>query len=46
MTLEEAIAHAEEVAASGCGKCAEDHRQLAEWLRELRDRRMKDGEET
>jgi AhpD family alkylhydroperoxidase len=34
MTLEEAIQHAEEV-ANQCGPCAEDHKQLAEWLREL-----------
>ena len=25
-------------------KCAEDHRQLAEWLKELRDRRRKEGD--
>lgn len=36
MTLEEAIDHAEEVAKIECGKCAEEHRQLAEWLRELK----------
>lgn len=36
MTLEEAISHAEDVAKSACGKCAEEHRQLAEWLRELK----------
>ena len=38
MTLEEAIRHCEDVANDRCG-CAEDcvseHRQLAEWLREL-----------
>ena len=35
MTLSEAIEHAEQV-AQGCeGECADDHRQLAEWLREL-----------
>ena len=27
-----------------CQKCAEDHRQLAEWLKELRDRRKKEGD--
>ena len=32
MTLKEAIAHAEEK-AQGCGECAEEHRQLAEWLK-------------
>ena len=39
MTLEEAIAHCEDVAndrAGCCEDCAEEHRQLAEWLKELR----------
>lgn len=36
MTLDEAIAHAEEVATTICDKCAKEHRQLAEWLRELK----------
>ena len=38
MTLDEAIKHAEEVAKEQekLGKCAEEHRQLAKWLRELR----------
>ena len=40
MTLDEAIEHASEV-ADGCGECAEEHEQLAEWLRELRLARMK-----
>lgn len=35
MTIDEAIEHAEHVAASCDGECAEEHRQLAEWLREL-----------
>ena len=38
MTLDEAIRHCEDVANDRCG-CAEDcvseHRQLAEWLKEL-----------
>jgi len=34
MTLAEAIAHADEVAA-GCGPCFAQHRQLAEWLRRI-----------
>jgi hypothetical protein len=38
MTLEEAIRHAEEKAKCG-GECGEDHAQLAEWLKELRERR-------
>lgn len=41
LTLEEAIAHAEEVADYDCyndeqRRCADEHRQLAEWLRELK----------
>lgn len=38
MTLDEAITHAEE---QGCGDtvCAEEHRQLAVWLGELREHR-------
>lgn len=35
MTIDEAIAHAEWCAENSCGECAEDHRQLAEWLRRL-----------
>ena len=38
MTLNEAIAHAEKVADAG-GPCAEDHMQLASWLRELAELR-------
>lgn len=36
MTLEEAIKHAEEVAATSCDKCREEHEQLATWLKELK----------
>ena len=47
MTLDEAIIHAEEVAEEhtkynryggfeSCDECAEEHRQLAKWLRELK----------
>lgn len=40
MTLDDAIKHALEVADSlGCTECAEEHRQLAEWLQELKKRR-------
>lgn len=39
MTLDEAITHCEEVAEKNeeqsCKECAKEHRQLAEWLREL-----------
>lgn len=36
MTLDEAILHAEEKSQQLCGECAEEHKQLAEWLRELK----------
>lgn len=39
MTLDEAIQHAREVAASGCSECCKEHAQLAEWLEELLRRR-------
>ena len=39
MTLDEAIKHAEERASLSCDECAEQHRQLAEWLKELRQYR-------
>lgn len=42
MTLEEAIDHCEEVAKIECGKCAEEHLQLAKWLKELKERRSFD----
>lgn len=41
MTLGEAIAHAEWCAKEACGECAEEHEQLADWLRELKRARMK-----
>jgi hypothetical protein len=43
MSIDEAIKHAEEV-GNGCNECAAEHRQLAEWLKELkRYRQAKDG---
>ena len=44
MTLDEAILHCEEVAdrcavTDGSQKCETEHRQLAKWLRELKERR-------
>ena len=45
MTLEEAIVHCEEVAndrAGCCEDCAEEHRQLAEWLKDYK--RLKEKE--
>lgn len=49
MTLEEAILHCEEVAdrcdvTDGNRKCATEHRQLAEWLKELKTRRELDDD--
>ena len=48
MILDEAIRHAEEVAEYDCyndeqKKCAEEHRQLAEWLKELKECRQHTG---
>ena len=39
MILEEAIKHCEEVAKEKCDACGAEHKQLAEWLRELKWRR-------
>ena len=43
MTLDEAIKHcnevAEAIAASGCEECAKEHKQLADWLTELKQLR-------
>ena len=39
LTLDEAIAHADEVAGDCGTACKREHRQLADWLRELRSRR-------
>lgn len=41
MTLKEAIEHCEEK-AKGNSECAEEHAQLAEWLKELKERRRED----
>lgn len=47
MTLEEAIKHATEVAEScSNAECSLMHRQLAEWLIELKERREKDSNGT
>lgn len=43
MTIDEAIAHARDVAEEQrerCEQCAKDHEQLAEWLEELKDLRQ------
>ena len=40
MTLEQAIEHAEDMAKSAIGcECRDEHRQLAEWLKELKQLR-------
>ncbi|MFU7708764.1 hypothetical protein [Aeromonas veronii] len=40
MDIDEAIAHATDVANTcGSGQCADNHRQLAEWLKELKQLR-------
>ena len=36
MTLDEAINHCTEVADLNCNECGLEHRQLAEWLKELK----------
>lgn len=36
MTLDEAIERCEEVATKNCSECAEEHKQLANWLRTLK----------
>jgi len=41
MNLDEAIKHAEEVANSKCDSCGSEHKQLAEWLKELKEKRGK-----
>lgn len=44
MSLDEAIEHAKEKSNSECGECAEQHKQLAEWLVELRRYKKATGE--
>ena len=43
MILDEAIKHCEEVADSKCDECGAEHRQLAEWLRELKQMKGEEG---
>jgi len=44
MTLDEAIEHADEQAKiEGLCECAMDHKQLANWLRELKETRRSLG---
>lgn len=44
MTLEEAIIHCKEKACDDT-QCAHEHRQLAEWLEELKQRRAQEQQE-
>lgn len=41
LTIEEVILHCEERAGADCSECAAEHRQLSEWLKELRVFRKK-----
>ena len=44
MDLNDAIIHCEEVSKTCSNKqCAEEHKQLANWLKELKERRDADG---
>ena len=44
MDLQETIIHCEEVSKTCPNKqCAREHKQLAKWLKELKERRDKDG---
>jgi len=46
MTLEDAIIHAEETAKENiCTPCGENHMQLAEWLKELKEYKLYFGNE-
>ena len=46
MTLNDAIAHAEETAKENlCTACGDNHTQLAEWLKELREYKLYFGNE-
>lgn len=37
MSIDEAIEHCEQIAGDNNCECADEHRQLAEWLKELRE---------
>ena len=43
MSIDEAISHCLERANQDCSKCSMEHKQLAEWLIELKDRRASDN---
>lgn len=46
MTLDDAIEHCNDnvkrLTEEGCNLCANEHKQLSEWLTELKERREKD----
>lgn len=42
MTLDEAIEHSDSRGRADDSECGREHAQLAEWLRELRERRAED----
>lgn len=51
MTLDEAIIHCEEAVAEmrkkgGCDGCADEHQQLADWLKELKEFRERESKMT
>ena len=39
MTIDEAILHSEDRAKADCSECADEHRKLACWLKELKEKR-------
>ena len=45
MKLDEAIKHCKEVAKSKCDSCGAEHKQLAEWLIELKEYREQEDKE-
>ena len=45
MALEEAIKHCNEIAEDRCDECGMEHRQLAEWLKELQVYRKEQNHE-
>ena len=46
MTLDDAIKHCQQVADESDCECADEHRQLAEWLQELKEfKQMQTNEE-
>lgn len=36
MTIDEAIKHCDNIVSSQCNECGEEHKQLSEWLKELK----------